>query len=214
MSIGIMLADDHILVRKGIRLLLESEREFQVAAEAGNGKECVEKILAASSSVRLILLDITMPETDGFWALRRIREIVPEMKVIFLTAHREPEIISKAMEMGGDGYLSKSCSFSEIKKAIRSVLNHEKYIQPGLTCVEFSLPEKEGENRQKLEELTDREREILSCVAKGMLNKEIGYFLHISERTVKNHLYRIFRKLDLSDRTQAALFMVRNHVID
>lgn len=223
MSIKVMLADGQALFRAGIRNLLEADGDIEVTAEAGNGEECIARIMEweeEASLPQILLLDMDMP--DGVKVLCKVKEYMPEMKVSVLAAHEEPEYLSRALDMGADGYLSKDCSLWELRESIRTVINGITYIQPRLSHLsedriscrngDMGTGEKDGD-REKYESLTARERQVLEQVAEGLLNKEIAVSLDISEQTVKNHLYNVFRKLDVLDRTQAAVFAIRNHLI-
>lgn len=211
MSIKVMLADDHTLVREGIRQLLEIDGSIQVIGEAGNGEECLEKLRRIRPHV--LLLDINMPKKNGMEVLQKIKEENIDVKVLILTVHSEVEYLIKAVDIGVDGYLLKDSEFSELKRAICTVVNGERYIQPKLIPILNSRLAARDVEKDKIDFLTDREREVLIQVARGMSNKEIAILLNITERTVKNHISNIFRKTDVSDRTQAAVFAIRNDLI-
>lgn len=206
-----MLADDHILMREGIRQLLEFDGNIEVVAEANDGEECLEKLIQYKPQI--LLLDINMPKKNGIDVLVDIHEKKIEVKVLILTVHNEIEYLIKAVDIGVDGYILKDSESAELRKAIQVIMNGENYIQPKLIP---SLNRKllsRDVDKEKIELLTDRELEVLIQVAKGMFNKEIATSLNISERTVKNHISNIFKKIDVSDRTQAAVFAIKNDII-
>ena len=206
-----MLADDHMLVREGIKHLLEYDKSIEVIAEANNGMECIEKLCEISPDI--LLLDINMPVMNGLEVLEELKKRNCYIKTL-LTVHGEIEYLVKAIEIGADGYLLKDSGSEELKKAINEILKGESYIQPSLLPALNSRLINKDIDKEKLESLTKRELEILKQVAEGMFNKEIAINLNISERTVKNHISNIFKKIDVSDRTQAAVFAIRNNVVN
>ena len=209
--VNVMIADDHILMREGIKTLLEFDGKIKVISEAGNGVECLDKLKIYHPDV--LLLDINMPEVDGIEVLKIIKTNKMDVKVLMLTVHNEVEYLIKSLEIGVDGYIMKDSESSELKKAIYMILENKTYIQPNLIPeLNYRLAHRDVE-KDKLESLTKREKEILIQVASGMSNKEIAINLDISERTVKNHISSIFKKIDVSDRTQAAVFAIKNDLI-
>lgn len=211
MSIRVMLADDHILIREGIRQLLEYDSSIEVVGEASNGEQCLEMISKVRPQV--LLLDINMPVKNGIDVLQEIRNRKIYVKVLILTVHNEVDYLLKAMDIGVDGYILKESDFTELKKAIDTVIAGETYIQPNLIPILNSRMVSRDKDKEKIEELTRREKEVLIEVANGKFNKEIADDLKISERTVKNHISSIFKKIDVSDRTQAAVFAIKNDLI-
>ena len=206
-----MLADDHTLIREGIRHLLECDKSIEIVGEVSNGEQCMEMIYEVKPQV--LLLDINMPIKNGLDVLREIRNNKLDVKVLILTVHNEIEYLLKAMDIGVDGYVLKESEFSELKRAIYTVISGETYIQPSLIPVLNSRIVSRDKDKDKIEELTKRELQVLIEVANGKLNKEIANELKISERTVKNHISNIFKKIDVSDRTQAAVFAIKNDLI-
>ena len=211
MSIKVMLADDHILMREGIRQLLEFDGSISVIAEASDGEECIDKLLKSNPDV--LLLDINMPKKNGIEVLQEIKNRNINVKVLILTVHNETEYLLKAVDIGVDGYILKDSESAELKKAINAVLNGESYIQPSLIPALNNRLIARDVDKDKIDSLTKRELEVLIQVASGMFNKEIATSLDISERTVKNHISNIFKKIDVSDRTQAAVFAIKNDLI-
>ena len=213
MSYKVMIADDHEMIREGIRHLLEFDGSIQVVMEAKNGSECIDMLRNAETLPEVLLLDINMPEKNGIEVLGEIRSEKINIKVILLTVHNEIEYLLRAVDIGIDGYILKDSGSDELKRAISVVMNGESYIQPSLIPALNSRLIKRDNDKDKIKSLTKRELQVLILVANGMFNKEIGDSLHISERTVKNHISNIFKKISVADRTQAAVFAIRNGLI-
>lgn len=211
MSISVMLTDDHVLMREGIRQLLEFDGTVKVIEEASNGEECLVKL--ETSRPQILLLDINMPKMNGIEVLEEIKRRNIDIKVLILTVHNEIEYLLKAVNIGVDGYILKESESAELKKAIDMIINGESYIQPELTPELNRRLISRDSDKDKIELLSRREMEVLIQVANGLINKEIANLLRISERTVKNHISNIFKKIDVSDRTQAAVFAIKNDLI-
>lgn len=211
MSIKVMLADDHVLMREGIRQLLEFDGTISVIAEANNGVECMEQLLSVHPDI--LLLDINMPVMNGIEVLQEIKKKNISVKILVLTVHNEVEYLLKAVDIGVDGYIMKDAESAELKKAINCIMQGETYIQPSLVPALNSRLVSRDIDKEKINSLTKRELEVLIEVANGMFNKEIATSLNISERTVKNHISNIFKKIDVSDRTQATVFAIKNDLI-
>ncbi len=211
MSTRVMIADDHVLVRQGLRQLLEYDGTMEVVSEAGNGKECIEKCIDVLPDI--LLLDINMPELNGLEALKTLKEKNVPVKILILTIHNEVEYLVNAIEMGVEGYILKDTEYEELKKAITTIMNGKSYIQPALIPYLNSYLIKKDTDADKIQMLTKRELEVLIKVAEGNFNRDIALKLNISERTVKNHLSSIFKKLDVNDRTQAAVFAIKNNIL-
>lgn len=211
MAVEVMIADDHSMVREGLKQLLELDGDIVVIGEASDGVECLD--LLEKKLPQALLLDINMPNMNGLEVLEKIKERNLDTKVIILTVHNEVEYLLKAVEIGIDGYMLKDSNSDELKKAIYSVIDGESYIQPNLIPILNSKMIERDVEKEKLALLTKRELEVLKLMAVGSYNKEIGEKLNISERTVKNHISSIFKKIDVSDRTQAAIFAIRNNLI-
>ncbi len=210
-TIKVMIADDHNLMREGIKQLLELDGSIEVIAEAGDGIDCLKKL--SQHNPDILLLDINMPEKNGIEVLKALRENNSTIKILMLTLHNEVEYLMKAVDYGVDGYIMKDSESAELKRAIYKVVSGKTYIQPSLIPeLNFRLANRDVE-KDKINFLTKRELEVLIQVASGMSNKEIAINLDISERTVKNHISNIFKKIDVSDRTQAAVFAIKNNII-
>ena len=162
---------------------------------------------------QILLLDINMPKKNGIEVLEEIKKRNIDVKVLILTVHNEIEYLMKAIEIGVDGYILKDSESSELKKAINLIIGGESYIQPKLIPALNKRLVTRDIDKDKINSLTDRELEVLIQVANGMFNKEIATTLNISERTVKNHVSNIFKKIGVSDRTQAAVFAIKNDIV-
>ncbi len=212
MVVNIMIADDHSMIREGLKQLLELDGDIKVIAEANNGKDCLEKLNTYHPDV--LLLDINMPEMNGLQVLEILKERKSDIKVLVLTVHNEVEYLLKAVEIGISGYMLKDSNSSELKNAIFSIIEGEDYIQPSLIPMLNSKLLEMDSDKVKLDLLTRREYEVLKLLTEGMFNKEIAMKLNISERTVKNHVSNIFKKIEVTDRTQAAVFAIRCNIVD
>ena len=204
MAIKIMITDDHSMIREGLKNLLELDGDIKVICEAENGEDCLEKLKTVKPDV--LLLDINMPKMNGL-------EVLKKLKVLVLTVHNETEYLMKAVEIGINGYVLKDSESAELKKAIFAIADGENYIQPSLIPALNSKMIEKNEDEIKIDALTKRELEVLKEMAVGKFNRDIAKEMEISERTVKNHISSIFKKLDVTDRTQAAVFAIRNNII-
>ena len=210
-KLKIMIADDFELIREGIRNLLEFDGSMRVVAEAKDGFDCLQKLTTVTPDV--LLLDINMPLKNGLEVLKEIREKKIPINVLILTMYNEIDYLLKAIDIGADGYVSKDVKFEELKCAIHSIAHGENFIQKKLIPLLNEKIEKKNTENDKIDKLSKREIEVLKYVAVGHSNKEIASNLEISERTVKNHISSIFKKIDVSDRTQAAVFAIRNNLV-
>lgn len=212
MSIKAMITDDHVMIREGIKNLLEYDGSIEIIAEAGDGEQCLRLLKMIKPDI--LLLDINMPKKSGIEVLEEIKKCNIDVKVLMLTVHNEVEYLIKAIDIGADGYILKDSESSELKKAISIILSGENYIQESLIPSLNSRLVNRDIDKEKIDRLTKRELEVLVLVANGMFNKEIAINLNISERTVKNHISNIFKKIEVLDRTQAAVFAIKNNLIE
>ena len=210
-QIKIVIADDHSMIREGLKQLLELDGDVAVIGEAGNGEECLELIEQVHPDV--VLLDINMPVMNGLKMLEILRSSNNRnQKVLILTIHNEIEYLMKALDIGVEGYVLKDSESAVLKKAIFKIDAGEEYID--FTMVPM-LNEKIAQEKENEEEkLTRREIEVLKLLAEGLFNKEIAYKLSISEKTVKNHVSNIFKKIGVFDRTQAAVYAIKNNIVE
>ena len=207
----IMIVDDFALIRDGLKNLLELDGSMKVISEAQDGIDCLNKLNEKLPDI--LLLDINMPNKNGLEVLQEIRSKEIPIKVMILTMHNEIDYLLRAIEIGADGYASKNIKFEELKDAIDLIIHGESFIQKELLPLLNSKIEKKNEELDKIKSLTKRELEVLKNIAFGNSNREIATSLKISERTVKNHIFNIFKKIAVTDRTQAAVFAIRNDLI-
>jgi DNA-binding NarL/FixJ family response regulator len=207
--IRVLLADDHAMFRQGLKSLLESEPDLRVIGEAHSGREAVR--YAADTKPDVIVMDIQMPELDGVRATQSILEINPKANVIILTMYRQDSYVFEAVKAGARGYLLKDVDAAVLIDAIRRVTEGETLLDPEMAqnVLEDFRVKKESLPDEKRGDLTEREAAILRLLAQGSSNQEIALKLNISEKTVRNRLSEIFAKLQLNNRTQAALYAIR-----
>jgi DNA-binding NarL/FixJ family response regulator len=210
--ITVMIVDDHAVVRQGIRALLEAEGGFQVVGEVGSGGEAA--LLAADLAPDVVLMDLVMPEMDGVTATRLIKQNSPRSQVIVLTSYHEDEHIYPAIRAGALSYLLKSVGLDELVSAVRKAAHGEAMLHPHVAArLAQELHGASAGTRWLYDTLSEREREVLNLIANGLTNAQIAERLVISERTVKSHVNNILSKLQVADRTQAAIFAWREGVI-
>jgi DNA-binding NarL/FixJ family response regulator len=207
--IKLLLVDDQVIIRQGLRSLLESQADFQIVAEAENGKAAIaqiEQLYNTPQQPDIILMDVRMPIMDGVAATKVICRDRSSIAVLVLSTFDDDEYISQAMKYGARGYLLKDTPLEELANALRSVQKGYTQLGPGLFQKVLAQPAIEVSSPPSiLQTLTPREKEVLSLIAKGASNKEIAQQLYISERTVKAHITSILSQLNLRDRTQAAI---------
>ncbi|AIC30567.1 MULTISPECIES: response regulator [Rhizobium] len=212
MTASILVADDHDIARAGLIAMIGGQDDFHVALDVRDGADAVEA--AALHKPDLALLDIRMPRMDGLAATREIRRVSPGTRVMIITMHDSLDYLEAAIEAGATGYLLKDASRDDILRTIRRVLSGDAFFDgPLVARLLKRAATKPQTNASALETLTVREREVLSKVAEGLTNKEIGRALKISPGTVKIHVERIIAKLGAGDRTQAAVMAVRGGLV-
>ncbi|OKK18988.1 LuxR family transcriptional regulator [Streptomyces sp. CB00455] len=207
--IRVLLVDDHQVVRRGLRTFLEVQDDIEVVGEASDGEEGVAR--AEELRPDVILMDVKMPGTDGIEALRRLRELANPARVLIVTSFTEQRTAVPALRAGAAGYVYKDIDPDALAGAIRSVRAGHVLLQPEVAQALLSQ-EAQSSAAGRPGSLTDREREVLGLIADGRSNREIARALVLSEKTVKTHVSNILMKLDLSDRTQAALWAVRHGI--
>ncbi|MGA5715977.1 response regulator [Bacillus bombysepticus] len=215
MKIKVLLVDDHTVVLKGLAFFLSTQEDLELVGEANNGKEALVKVGETTPDV--ILMDLYMPEMDGVEATAYIKKEYPNVKVIVLTSFSDQAHVLPALRAGASGYILKDVEPDQLVEAIRSAYKGNIQLHPDIANALLSqtLPaeEKEEEPSIQVDVLTARENEVLQLLAKGMSNKEVASVLVITEKTVKAHVSSILSKLNLSDRTQAALYAVKNGIV-
>ena len=200
-NIRILIVDDHPIVRQGLADLLIPRNGMMVVGEAENGRQAVE--MTQQLKPDLILMDMIMPELNGAEATALIREIDPGARILFLTSFGNEDILEDALQAGAQGFLLKDSPPDDLLQAIRTVYQGQLILPPQLALKLINKPDPEGELKA---DLTDREREVMSAVKRGMSNKEIAEQLNISINTVRSHIRNLLRKLDLTNRTQLAIY--------
>lgn len=214
MSVRLLLVDDHEVVRSGLRMLLDNEQDMEIVGEAGTAAEALEA--AARLLPDVILMDIGLPDMSGIEVAQRIREAQPEAAIVALTIHEDNEYFFRMLEAGATGYVPKRAAPDELLTAIRAAAQGEVYLYPSLATLlvkDYLEQGAEARETRMLDGLTDRELEVLTCVADGASNAEIGERLSISPKTVSRHRENIMRKLNLHSRTELVKYAIRKGII-
>ena len=210
-KIAVVLVDDHAIVRQGLRTYLELQPDIEVVGEASDGREAIGVVRDTLPDI--VLMDLVMPNSDGVEATRAITGMAPSTRVIVLTSFSEDEKVFASIKAGAQGYLMKDVLPSDLVKAIRTVYKGEAQLDPEIArklMHEFTNPQPTAPRH----DLTERELEVLRLIAHGKTNKDISEDLVLSEKTVKTHVSNILQKLHLSDRTQAAVYALRQKIVD
>ncbi len=205
--IRVLLADDHAVVRKGIRDFLEEDKEIRVVAEANDGEEALA--LIAREKPDVVVFDIQMPRLNGMDATRRVKSEFPSTRVLILTAYDDDPYVFAALQAGASGYLLKTGGSDELVHAVHAVAAGETALSPAVAKKLVQRATGAPAREELIEPLTERELEVLRFAAKGMGNKQIAVELSISDRTVQGHLANIYSKLHVTTRTEAVMFAVR-----
>jgi two-component system, NarL family, nitrate/nitrite response regulator NarL len=212
--IRVLMADDHVIFRQGVRKLLEEEDDISIVGEAANGNECVHMMVKVRPDI--LLLDLNMPDKDGLAVLEELNFDSLPTQVIVLTATEDDREAVRAMRLGARGIVLKQSASDLLVKSIRRVYGGEIWLDNRITAEVMKAFAKSSEGGAKRDKplLSDRESQIMRLVAQGQRNKEIGQNLFISEQTVKNHVHNIFDKLGVSDRLELALYAIHHHLIE
>jgi NarL family two-component system response regulator LiaR len=210
--IRVLIADDHAVVREGLRAFLALQDDVEVVAEAADGEEAVSAVERLTPDVALV--DLVMPRVDGIEAIRRMRALKPETRVIVLTSFVDEDKMLPAVRAGASGYLLKDVQPQELVGAIRTVHGGGTLLHPAVVEELVREVSRDDARHPADNPLTEREREVLALIARGRANKAIAFELGVAEKTVKTHVSNILAKLNLTDRTQAALYAVREGLVD
>ncbi len=214
-TIRILIAEDHAIVREGIRMILDAEPDFHVVGEARDGREAVE--LAQTLAPDVVVMDISMPQMNGIEATRQLQRLCPNARVLILTMHEEESYVFQLLQKGASGYVLKRAAATDLVEAVRSASRGEAFLCPSVarSVVQDYLDRiRSGEGRDRYDGLTDREREILVLLADGLTNAAIAQRLGISIKTIQTHRAHIMEKLDLHDRSLLVRYAIRKGLID
>ncbi|MEC5423796.1 response regulator transcription factor [Virgibacillus sp. C22-A2] len=210
--ISVMLVDDHAVLRDGLKNILELEDDINVVGEAISGKEALTKVEVLSPDI--VLMDINMPHGNGIEVTKLLKQKHPSIKVCILTMHSHDEYLMSAIREGAEGYLLKDAPSEQVVEAIRNIAKGESVIHPSMTKKLLSYhQQKRGDTTENKKELSEREKEVLMCLLEGLSNKEIAEKLFISDKTVKIHVSKIFKKFNVKSRSQVIIHAVQNHLI-
>jgi two-component system, NarL family, response regulator NreC len=206
----ILLADDHVLVRQGFKMILSAQSDFEIVGEAGNGREVLE--LAQKLQPDLVIMDVTMPELNGIEATRRLSDVAPRARVLALSMHKDAVYVREILRAGARGYLLKDSADADLIAAVRSIAKGEAWLSPAVS--DAVLTDYRRHVSDPLDLLTSREREVLQMIAEGKTNKEIATSLNLSVYTVEAHRGRVMEKLNLHSTGELVRFALRAGLID
>ena len=207
MAIRVLIADDHHVVRRGLIFFLQTQKDIEIAGEASNGKEAIQLVERLQPDV--VLMDLIMPVMDGIEATRSIKLMFPDVHIMMLTSFSDKDHVIPAIEAGAAGYQLKDIEPDELVESIRKLVHGENTLHPKATN-HLLTRINQNEGKELHLQLTKREHDVLKEIASGKSNKEIAAALYITEKTVKTHVSNIFSKLEVADRTQAALYAVKH----
>ncbi len=212
--IKVLIADDHQVVRQGLRTFLELQEDIHVVGEACDGEEAVQ--MARQLMPDVVLMDLVMPRMDGITATRQVKDLGTNVKIIALTSFTEDDKVFPAIQAGASSYLLKDVSPNELVEAIRAAYRGESRLHPRIAQKLMQQVAQQTNIRREApaEELTEREMDVIRAVAQGQSNHQISQALYISEKTVKTHISNILGKLNLEDRTQLAIYAIKNGLVD
>ena len=208
MAIRVVLADDHAVVRNGVRDFLEDEADIEVVGQASNGQEAVD--LAVRLQPDVIVMDVAMPELSGVEATKRIRSLAPDVRILALSAFDDEPYVFGLLDAGATGYVLKTADSQEVVRAVRATAAGQSALAPSVATQVVS---RVTQGAATAETLTERELSVLRLAARGLTNKQIGANLHIGDRTVQNHLANIYAKLEVASRTEAVTVALQRHLI-
>jgi two-component system, NarL family, response regulator NreC len=210
MSLKIIIADDHQIIREGLKNLLSRNPEIEIIAEAENGRESVT--LALSLIPDLVIMDVSMPELNGIEATRLILKRYPEIKIIALTIHSEKQFVVEMLKAGASAYLLKDCAFKELSQALQTVLENKIYISPSIANIVIDSIQPEQETGNPFFILTEREREILQLLTEGKSTKETAQYLSVSPKTIETYRHQIMNKLKIYNIAELTKYAIREGI--
>lgn len=213
-KIRVFIVDDHIMLREGIKKLINSDSGFDIVGESGDGSEAVELVNKLKPDI--VLMDISLPSLNGIEATRRIKRDNPKIKVLALTMHDNEEYLSQMLQAGASGYILKKAAVSELRNAIDAINRGESYLYPSSArhLIGSFLKRVESGGKSSIDGLTSREQEVLILIAEGKTNKEIAKHLQLSVKTIESHRSNIFEKLGINDRIEAVRYAIRRGLIE
>jgi DNA-binding NarL/FixJ family response regulator len=214
-KIRILIADDHSIVREGVRMILAGQEDFEVVGEASTGRDALE--LARTTKPDVVVMDISMPDMTGIQATEKIRKELPTVQVLGLTMHEEESYVFEMLKMGAAGYVLKRAAAEDLVSAVRAAHRGEAFLYPSVAKMvvqDYLQRTSAKEKETALDGLTEREREVLTLIAEGLTNQEIAGRLFISIKTVQTHRAHIMEKLNLHDRTELVRYAIRKGLIE
>jgi two-component system, NarL family, response regulator NreC len=214
MTIRVLIVDDHAIVRAGMKMLLASDPDIEIVGEGETGEDAL--VLARELSPDVIVMDVTMPRMDGIEATRRIKEEMPDLAVLTVTIHEGPDYFFQMLQAGSSGYVPKRAAPDDLIRAIHVVAEGNVFLEPGIArdlVNDYLERAQEGGERDSLDGLTDREREVLTHIADGETNRQVAEELSISVKTVERHCENIMHKLNLHSRTELVKYALRKNLI-
>lgn len=214
MKLKVLIAEDHTILRAGLRAMLASDPELEVVGEADNGRDAIRAV--GQLAPHLVLMDLNMPGTNGMTAITEIRKRYPDTRVLVLTAHKTEEYIREALEAGANGYVLKDATSAELMMGVKSVLSGKSYLSPGISekvINGFLDGARGGREKSQWDSLTEREREILKLIAEGHTSRDIAGYLCLSIKTVEKHRSNLMKKLDLHNVSSLTSFAIARGLV-
>ena len=214
-TINILLVDDHNLIREGLKLILKKNKNFKIIGEASNGVEAIRYIDKNAENIHVVMLDITMPELDGFEVAKIVRQNHPEIKILALTMHSEESYITKMINVGVHGYVLKDSNLEDLSTAIHTILEDKPYYSSDVSAIMInSLMNKDKKKQNnEIDNLTDREVQIIDLITEGFKSSEIADKLKLSTRTIEVHRRNLMKKLDVKNTAELVSFVLKSKLI-
>ncbi|HLU84770.1 MAG TPA: response regulator transcription factor [Vicingaceae bacterium] len=214
-TINILLVDDHTLIREGLKLILKKNKQFKIIGEASNGVEALEFLEKNAAKTHVMLLDITMPELDGFEVAKVVKKKYPDLKVLALTMHNEESYITKMIDVGVHGYVLKDSNLDDLSSAIKTILDDKPYYSSDVSAVMInSLMNKDKQkDNNAIDNLTEREKEIIHLISDGYKSSEIADKLELSTRTIEVHRRNLMKKLEVKNTAELVSYVLKSKLI-